>query len=117
MPAYNFKKQFANDVESGKKCQTVRPKRKRPTVAGDTLYLYTGMRTKNCRKLKEAECEVVVPIDIGLFFVRVDNEDLSLEEIEEFAKDDGFENMGEMFSFFNKHYELPLYDTMELIEW
>ena len=51
MPALNFKKQFAEKVETGEKRQTVRAKRKRAFVVGDKLYLYTGMRTKYCRKL------------------------------------------------------------------
>jgi len=62
MPAYNFKERFAADVESGKKRQTIRRKRKRPTKPGDVLYLYVGMRTKRCRKLREAPCESVVSI-------------------------------------------------------
>lgn len=37
MPAYNFKAQFAEAVESGRKQQTLRKPRKRPTRVGDKL--------------------------------------------------------------------------------
>ncbi len=66
MGAYNFRAQFAEDVESGRKTQTIRAERKdgrRPKV-GDTLKLYTGMRTKACRLLAVGRCTAVVPITI-----------------------------------------------------
>ena len=49
MVAFNFKKAQVEEVESGKKCATIRPtKRAKP---GDTLQLYTGLRTKKARLL------------------------------------------------------------------
>ncbi len=61
MPALNFKREFAAAVESGNKRQTIRAYRKdgRDPKRGNTLYLYTGMRTKACRKLGEARCTSV----------------------------------------------------------
>lgn len=58
MPALNFKKRFEPMIESGDKRQTIRAKRKdcRDPKEGQTLYLYTGMRSKGCRKLGEAPC-------------------------------------------------------------
>ena len=66
MPALNFQKQFAAIVESGQKRQTIRAYRKggRDPKPGDTLYLYTGMRTKQCRKLGEVRCQSAWPIRI-----------------------------------------------------
>lgn len=52
MPLLNFELRFAGLIESGEKRQTIRAQRKYPIKAGDKLYLYTGVRTKNCRKLK-----------------------------------------------------------------
>ena len=48
MPALNFQKRFADLVESGEKCQTIRKCSKdgRDPKVGDTLYLYTGQRPK-----------------------------------------------------------------------
>lgn len=64
MTAYNFQKQFAPSVESGKKCQTVRGNRKRHARPGEPVQLYTGMRTRACRKLVDPDpiCTSVEPI-------------------------------------------------------
>jgi len=64
MPALNFQARFADAVERGDKTQTIRAPRKRPFKVGDNLYLYTGMRTKWCRKLLDAVCIGVDPIRI-----------------------------------------------------
>lgn len=58
MPAYNFQGQFVPYIEDESKPHTVRADRKDGKVPnpGDTLYLYTGMRTKKCRKIGEAIC-------------------------------------------------------------
>ena len=65
MPLIGFKKEFADLVESGAKRQTIRAPRKRPIKVGDTLYLYTGLRTKQCRKLGEGRCYQVIRVDLG----------------------------------------------------
>lgn len=57
MVALNFKAQFADDVEEGRKRRSVRAPRKdgRDLKKGDKLQLYTGMRQTGCRKLGDAE--------------------------------------------------------------
>ncbi len=64
MPAINFKAQFASDVELGIKRQSIRPRGKRVYKVGDKLTLYTGQRTKACRKLGTAIISEVFDIDI-----------------------------------------------------
>ena len=118
MPALSFKKQFAEDVESGKKRQTIRARRKdcRNPQPGQTLYLYTGMRTKSCRKLGEAECLRVDPITIEEnYFVIVGVDDLSHYEIVELARKDGFKNARAFYDFFRKTHGMPFYGF--LIKW
>jgi hypothetical protein len=44
MPSLNFKHQFADQIISGQKRQTIRANRKRPWQVGDTLHLFTGLR-------------------------------------------------------------------------
>jgi hypothetical protein len=64
MPALNFRPQFADLVSSGQKTQTIRQVRKCPIKVGDTLWLYTGMRTKQCRLLADAVVTDVQGIQI-----------------------------------------------------
>ncbi|WLT07808.1 hypothetical protein RAM19_06645 [Bartonella apihabitans] len=69
MVAYSFQNQFASFVANGLKRQTTRPMRKnRHAKIGDKLQLFTGLRTKECRKLltKEPICTAVDAIEIHL---------------------------------------------------
>ena len=114
MPALNFQKRFAADVESGKKCQTIRAARKRPFKVGDRLFLYIGMRTKGCRKLKEAVCTGAKPVllDRGLFVV--DGE--KCNDRQAAAEADGFDDYDHMCVWFEgNHGPLPFEGV--LIEW
>lgn len=57
---------FIDKILSGEKRQTIRrasPKWKN-AKAGDKLTLYTGLRTKKCRKLGEAVVESITPITL-----------------------------------------------------
>jgi len=118
MPALNFKKQFAPDVESGKKHQTIRAGRKdcRNPQPGQTLYLYTGMRTKACRKLGEATCKSVDQVVIeesGV--VAIGPNILTIDERFRLAKADGFHYIDDFRNFFLKTHGLPFYGF--LIKW
>ena len=119
MPAYNFKGQFAELVEQGVKPHTIRPRRKRPTRVGETLYLYTGMRTTQCRQLLVATCTRILPIEIRTkkewLTVRLDGQLLSQAEIGALARRDGFESAEEFSVFFLNTYG-PEFKG-ELIEW
>ena len=117
MSAYNFKSQFADAVESGRKHHTIRAPRKdgRLPKLGEVLYLYTGMRTKKCRLLRTALCESVTPIRItkrGLFLKGVRADNLSAVCI---ALNDGFESLPAMISWFQKTHGLPFRGF--LIKW
>lgn len=125
MPAYSFKDRFADLVESGEKRQTIRPVRKRPTVPGDTLFLYRGMRTKQCRRLRLAwhypddwvKCKAVLPIQFMSDGIYVGGRCLTHGEAEALAFADGFENRNAMVAWFSFQYlDLPN-ANLELIEW
>jgi len=117
MPAYNFKAQWADLVANGLKWHTIRMKRKRATLPGDTVYLYTGMRTKQCRKLGQHLCQNVVPIDIYPGRIVLDGKELVGEEAMGLAIADGFSDLDSFFAFFEKTYGLPQVGTMEVIYW
>lgn len=118
MPLFNFHKQFAADVESGKKRQTIRARRKdgiRPQV-GQTAFLYTGTRTKACRKLGEYPIKAVRLVFISEFGA-LGKEGLfdANKSLDEFAHDDGFESWKAMVDWFKKTHGLPF--EGDLIKW
>ena len=94
MVAYSFKKQFAYPVEKGYKLQTIRASRKtRHARPGESIQLYTGMRTKQCRKLVRADPIVKAVFRVDIFSpldIRIDGQQLTLEQIRRLALADGF---------------------------
>lgn len=127
MPALNFKKQFVPAVKSGKKRQTIRSVRKRPFVKGDKLYLFTGMRTENCARIKEVVCKSVYTIKIydsnttkHLAFSIYSDKYIRLFgknslDADSFARKDGFKNSSEMIEWFKQTHGLPFHG--QLIKW
>jgi hypothetical protein len=138
MVAYNFKEQFAFMVASGQKRQTIRASRKRHVMPGEAIQLYTGMRTKACRKLVDPDpiCTSVIAIRIDVnglctlfidpnsddngryhahyeaLFCAPDQAGMGCDQI---ARDDGFSDFTEMKAFFQEAYGLPFLGV--LIKW
>ena len=118
MPALNFKQQFADAVANGEKRQTVRAHRMdgRPHCRpGDTIKLYTGMRTKQCRLLGEARVTRVDQIKINptnmelngrLLMSVLHSRDAYLTD-NEFAEADGFDSFMDMAAWFDEVHGLP----------
>jgi len=111
MVAYNFKEQFAGDVEDGAKLQTIR--RDARCKVGDKLQLYTGMRTKKCRKLADAVCTAVIPVKICDTEMFLNGERLHPgnalrgeydDRDNDFAQKDGFDSFMDMADFFRQQY-------------
>lgn len=102
---------FADKILSGEKRQTIRkasPKWSGVEV-GDELTLYTGLRTKNCRKLGKAEVESIKDIRIetrkGEYWeVYINNKPICATDIYALSKADGFELMDDFLRFFHDHY-------------
>lgn len=113
MPALNFQAQFAPAVDSGAKCQTIRAPRvdhKAHATPGARLVLYTGMRSKSCRKLRETTClsreQIYIADDWSIYI-----DGSRVVDDEAFARADGFESIAAMMDFF----ELPFEGS--LIKW
>jgi hypothetical protein len=126
MVAINFTV-FQDKILSGEKRQTIRKAAR--CKPGDRLQLYTGMRTKQCRKLGDAVCMDVVGIGLSrshLEFhehgsVEIPSERMIARDIarpvklfdvdnimpHEFAQIDGFSNLDDMLNFFDRNYGLP----------
>lgn len=124
MPAYNFKKQFAEAVASGRKTCTIREvRKKRPTRVGDRLFLFTGMQRRGCRLLKDTECVKLTPIGIRVtktangfhVWVSLNLKTIPAEELDELAWNDGFISITEFGHFFFTTYGEEFIG--ELIEW
>jgi len=121
MPALNYQKRFAPMVESGEKVQTIRALRKHPIKKGDTLYHYTGMRTKACRRLLDpTPCLEVLPFTItpvGEWEVNCYLNDALIPswEIEDLALADGFVSASDFVNWFKTTHGLPFYG--QIIYW
>jgi hypothetical protein len=118
MPALNFKKEFAEAVEYGWKRQTIRAPRKdgRPHAkVGETIKLYTGMRTKSCRLLAEATVTRILTVKINATEMWLNGRRLQATihsrddpiTDNEFAAADGFEGFAEMADWFSDVHGLP----------
>lgn len=68
MGLYNFKEQFVPFILSGAKTHTIRAVRRHPDKPGNTLYLYTGLRTKKAKLLMCVDCVKVERIEIDTTF-------------------------------------------------
>lgn len=117
MVAINFNQRFANMVQSGKKRQTVR-RSDHPAEAGKKLQLYTGQRTKDCRKLvyPDPVCLLTDYCAIRKHYITFGNRDLHPRSSDDFAKADGFENYDEMYRWFAERYEADEF-VGKVIKW
>ena len=99
MAAINFTR-FVDKVEGGTKRCTIRRHRKRPVKVGEPLHLYTGMRTKACRKLRQEICRSTTPLIIEKNRVVLKGKELAARQIRKLAHDDGYENLADFWTFF-----------------
>ena len=99
MVAYSFQRMFVPAIETGLKRQTIRAARKRHARPGEMIQLYTGMRTKACRKIiPDPECRRVDDIEIMvgddraplISMIAINGCHLDDVQMESFAHSDGF---------------------------
>ena len=114
MVAINFSERFAGPVERGEKRQTIR--RTKKCKPGDNLQIYTGQRTKACRKLLDAVCKKVAPVKIARGTLEVDGAVYMPDEATAFARDDGFASYEEMFRWFSDRYATHRFEGY-VIQW
>lgn len=130
MVALNFKAEFADDVEEGRKRRSIRSPRKdgRVPKKGEPAHLFTGMRTKKCRKLRLATVTRVRPVEIDHTGVKLEGRALFAGDAPayqgapdpeaydgDFARADGFDSFSDMADWFAKTHGLPFKGN--LIEW
>jgi hypothetical protein len=129
MVAYSFQKRFIPPITIGlglpirpedqddRAATMLTPKRqtiravglRRHARPGETLQLFTGMRTKQCRLIGEATCSSVEPVIIW-----VDSRAIAIERgklmlgraaMTEFARNDGFANPEDMAQFWRTEHK------------
>lgn len=102
MVALNFQPRFVDDIQSGKKRQTIRGAYHYRTLrAGAPLTLYTKQRTPDCQKLMDTVCASVQRVSLMKTLAQpVGNTVVSGIMLEDFAKADGFETYADMWAFF-----------------
>lgn len=126
MVAYSFQKQFAEPIIAGTKRQTIRAPRlgkTRHARPGDALQLYTGMRTKQCRKIGDAVCEGAHRFLLNIrdghcaWSMPGGTRSAGPHMMDDFARSDGFADWSDMKAFFAEHH--PGVDMFEgiLITW
>ena len=120
MVAYNFQQQFTAPITRRSKRQTIRRVGKRRHARpGDAIQLYTGMRTKQRRKIiDDVECVSCEPI-----VIRVEKDRITVfvsgtavGDMEAFARSDGFGDRNDFHQFWLKSHGVGEHDYV-LIRW
>jgi len=136
MVAYSFKKRFVEPIRVGlsritlsfdctPKRQTIRAiGKRRHARPGETLQLYTAMRTKQCEKIGDARCTEVGEIVIA-FGKRPNNTIISIDgaarytgpALHAFAQNDGFVDWDDMVRFWEAEHGTSAAFKGVLIQW
>ena len=95
---------FEQKIKDGRKIHTVRSDKKSRWSIGKKIHFATGVRSGNYNCFMEGICKGVQSIRIVGRQVLVDGIRLPWEELEEFAKNDGFDNLEDFWLWFD-HYE------------
>lgn len=108
MVAYSFKARFAEPIKARTKRQTIRAERKRHARIGETLQLYTGMRTRSCKLVGRAICLHVGGVRLDFTTRRVEFDTgtaiTTPDDTDAFARADGFANWREMEAFWRENH-------------
>lgn len=116
MVAYNFQARFADDVASGVKRQTIRaPRKTRHAAAGEPIQLYTGLRTKATRKLRDPDPICTKSTYCAIYEDGITTGNHPPTDLDEFAQRDGFKNFEAMKAWFRDTHGLPFIG--QLIAW
>lgn len=121
MALLGYKKQFVKPIKLGLKEWTIRNDRKNPIAVGERLYMYTGLRTRNCKKIGEAICtwtsRIELREDLVLIhsfgsavcptfaaFGDIENHPHCINTLNHFAKSDGFKDWEDLKNFWYKNH-------------
>jgi hypothetical protein len=122
--AYSFQPRFVAPILDGRKTHTLRAGRRRHAAIGETMQLYTGMRTTSCRKIGEAICDRIyavqlmfdhrtpivfyhpLPIARGAYLRDHERPVVDKPDPDAFARSDGFTDFADMREFWFQTHDL-----------
>lgn len=110
MALLGFKKEFRNMILSGEKRQSIRRVGKRSFRVGERLAMYSGLRTKYCKRIGESKITAIKVLEFeknGTLLL--DGRILDRQSREDFAKADGFISFDNMIGWFEKEYGDEIY--------
>lgn len=136
MVAYSFRPRFVAPIKVGLGIQVhhepgdahvYQPKRqtirahglRRHARPGETLQLYTGMRTRQCMKIGDARCTSVERLVIwtDVMAIMIGGKLLTARQIVAFARSDGFSSVADMHQFWAaNHVGVEKFEGV-LIKW
>lgn len=104
---------FVEKIKVKEKIHTIRKDPNNRWRVGMSIQFATGVRTKHYRQFKVGDCKGLqsisirpMPCDIfGQSRVIVDGNDLSYQQIEQLAKNDGFDSLNDFWDWFNKDFD------------
>jgi len=117
-----FKERFVDKIKSGTKIHTIREDKHDRWSEGRKIYLATGVRTKNYQQFAEKTCTGTQKISIRYYDnkqrVRITIDDrffgtafydqgrisYYVSELEDLARNDGFDSVDEFFQWFHKDF-------------
>jgi hypothetical protein len=114
MVAINFHRSLLMPSLPAGRLQTIRQKAR--ARAGQALQLYTGQRTKECRKLADAVCIDCTYVGLTARGVTFGDASRFPGDRDDFARADGFENYAAMWKWFSERYETHSF-TGHVIRW
>lgn len=119
MTTLNFSARFAPLVAARTKRQSIRTEKSAARFAvGVPLQLYTGLRTKEARKLVEEDPVVTEIVYVGIrpTYLTLGGPGYPKIDVDEFAHLDGFESYAEMVAWFQDTYRAATF-TGRCIRW
>lgn len=120
-----FKKQFTLPIQLGTKVLTLRKPRKITPKIGETLHMYSALRTKHVqlisksetlKSMQKASVQVKRLKDAFLIRVKIDNKLLSHDQLEEFVVFDGFKNIEEWADYWLEGKQ-EVKEKLDLFHW
>jgi hypothetical protein len=123
MNCFSFQVRFVEPILAGTKDQTIRAPRKSPPKIGGSMHLFTGMRTKACRRIATVTCTEILSCELSPFlyggFVRITagNDNVvhlnGKRELVLFARRDGFASWEALCEFWaDTHGSLAFHGTI-----